>query len=88
MTGNDVSPPVGPLDARARAAAPGPVDLGAVAAGAALTSPVQDQFYGDRTGGLRDPFGHSWHVATHIEDVTPEEMARRLAEASRAAEAA
>ena len=49
----------------------------AVAAGAKLTRPVADQFYGDRTGGLEDPFGHHWYVATHIEDVSPEEMQKR-----------
>jgi len=51
----------------------------AVAAGAKLTRPVADQFYGDRTGGLTDPFGHVWYVATHVEDVSPEEMERRRA---------
>jgi PhnB protein len=49
----------------------------AVAAGAKLTRPVADQFYGDRTGGIKDPFGHEWYVATHKEDVPPEEMKRR-----------
>lgn len=49
----------------------------AVAAGAKLVRPVDDQFYGDRTGGIEDPFGHHWHVATHTEDVSPEEMKRR-----------
>jgi PhnB protein len=53
----------------------------AVAAGATLTRPVADQFYGDRTGGLVDPFGHTWYVATHIEDVSPEEIERRAASA-------
>ncbi len=51
----------------------------AIAAGAKLVRPVEDQFYGDRAGGLEDPFGHHWHIATHIEDVSPEEMARRAA---------
>lgn len=51
----------------------------AVAEGATLLRPVADQFYGDRTGTLTDPFGHVWTVATHIEDVTPEEMQRRMA---------
>ena len=46
-------------------------------AGAKITRPVADQFYGDRVGGLEDPFGHHWHIATHKEDVPPEEMARR-----------
>jgi PhnB protein len=40
---------------------------------------VQDQFYGDRSGTLEDPFGHVWTVSTHIEDVPPEEIDRRLA---------
>jgi len=52
----------------------------AVAAGARLTRPVEDQFYGDRTGGVEDPFGHVWYVATHVEDVAPEELQRRMAE--------
>ncbi len=49
----------------------------AVTAGAKLTRPVADQFYGDRTGGVEDPFGHVWYVATHVEDVSPEEMRKR-----------
>jgi PhnB protein len=53
----------------------------AVAAGAVLKRPVADQFYGDRLGTLQDPFGHVWHVSTHIEDVSPEEIDRRAAEA-------
>ena len=51
----------------------------AVAAGAKLLRPVQDQFYGDRMGVLQDPFGHSWSFATHIEDVSPEELQKRAA---------
>jgi PhnB protein len=51
----------------------------AVAAGATLTRPVADQFYGDRVGQLRDPFGHAWSIATHKEDVSHEEMAKRAA---------
>jgi PhnB protein len=51
----------------------------AVEAGATLTRPVADQFYGDRNGGIRDPFGHVWFVATHVEDVPPEELERRQA---------
>jgi PhnB protein len=50
----------------------------AVAAGAKLTRPVKDQFYGDRTGGVEDPFGHHWYIATHIEDLSPEEVRRRM----------
>jgi uncharacterized glyoxalase superfamily protein PhnB len=46
----------------------------AVAAGAKVTMPVADMFWGDRYGTLEDPFGHSWSVATHLRDVSPEEM--------------
>ena len=53
----------------------------AVAAGAKPVRPVQDQFYGDRSGTVIDPFGHMWSVATHIEDVAPEEMRKRAAAA-------
>jgi PhnB protein len=53
----------------------------AIAAGAKELRPVQDQFYGDRVGGLTDPFGHIWYVATHIENVSPEEIMRRAAQA-------
>jgi len=52
----------------------------AVAAGAKLLTPVADQFYGDRSGKLEDPFGHVWYIATHKEDVSPKEMERRAAE--------
>jgi PhnB protein len=52
----------------------------AVSLGAALKQPVTDMFYGDRAGTIEDPFGHIWHVATHIEDVTPAKMRKRLAE--------
>jgi PhnB protein len=51
----------------------------ALAAGATQLRPVVDQFYGDRSGTLADPFGHVWTVATHVEDVSPEEMDRRMA---------
>jgi PhnB protein len=51
----------------------------AVRAGATLVRPVADQFYGDRSGQLRDPFGHVWSIATHKEDLTPEEMEKRAA---------
>lgn len=51
----------------------------AVALGATIKKPVQDQFYGDRSGTIEDPFGHKWTVAVHVEDVTPEEMNRRMA---------
>jgi PhnB protein len=49
----------------------------AVAAGAKVLQPVENKFYGDRMGSLQDPFGHQWHLGTHIEDVSPEEMGRR-----------
>lgn len=52
----------------------------AVAAGAKLLSPVEDQFYGDRGGKLADPFGHTWWVATHVEDVPPQEIEKRAME--------
>jgi PhnB protein len=51
----------------------------AIAAGAKVLRPVADQFYGDRSGTLQDPFGHVWTLSTHKEDVTPEEMRRRAA---------
>jgi PhnB protein len=51
----------------------------AVTAGAAVESAVANQFWGDRTGTLVDPFGHRWMLATHVEDVPPEEMERRMA---------
>ena len=51
----------------------------AVAAGAKLIRPVQDQFYGDRTGGIEDPFGYRWFVATHKEDLSMDEIQKRAA---------
>lgn len=51
----------------------------AVAAGAKLLRPVADQFYGDRSASLEDPFGHLWHVATHVKDVSPKEMKKQAA---------
>lgn len=51
----------------------------AVAAGATALMPPTDMFWGDRFGKLKDPFGHEWAMATHIEDVTPEEMQKRMA---------
>lgn len=51
----------------------------ATAEGAKLVRPVADQFYGDRVGVLKDPFGHSWSFAMHVEDVSLEEMKRRAA---------
>jgi PhnB protein len=49
----------------------------AVGGGAKELQPLKDQFYGDRSGTLQDPFGHTWTLATHIEDVPPDEMRRR-----------
>lgn len=54
----------------------------AVAAGAKLIRPVEDKFYGDRGGSLEDPYGHVWHVMTHVENVPPEEMQKRAAKFS------
>jgi PhnB protein len=51
----------------------------AVAAGAKILRPVEDKFYGDRSGSIEDPFGHHWHVSTHKEDVPPDELERRAA---------
>ena len=58
----------------------------AVAAGAAVERPVEDQFYGDRSGTVTDPFGHSWTLSTHVEDVAADVMQRRMAEFSKQAE--
>ena len=49
----------------------------AVAAGAKVVKPVEDQFYGDRNGTLEDPFGHVWFLSTHVEDLTPDEISAR-----------
>jgi PhnB protein len=51
----------------------------AIQAGAKSLRPVEDKFYGDRSGQFEDPFGHRWDVATHVEDVPPEEMSKRAA---------
>ena len=51
----------------------------ALAAGATSVREMADQFYGDRSGGVRDAFGNDWYIATHVEDVSPEEMKRRMA---------
>jgi len=59
----------------------------AVKAGAKAQRPVANQFYGDRSGTLEDPFGHVWTVATHVEDVPPEEMKRRAQAAMKSAAA-
>lgn len=52
----------------------------AVAAGAKVVRPLQDQFYGDRAGTVTDPFGHQWTIMTHVEDVSPKEMKKRMKE--------
>ncbi len=55
------------------------VFAGAIAAGGKEIRPVQNQFYGDRSGVFEDPFGHKWSIATHVEDVSHEEVQRRMA---------
>ncbi len=50
----------------------------AIGAGATVVRPVKDQFYGDRSGTVADPFGHVWHIATHKEDLTPAELHKRV----------
>jgi PhnB protein len=57
----------------------------ATAEGAKIVKPVEDQFYGDRTGFIQDPFGHFWSVSTHIEDVSPKEMEERMKKVRQAA---
>jgi PhnB protein len=54
----------------------------ALDAGAKEVRPVENQFYGDRLGAFEDPFGHEWNVASHVEDVSPDEMEKRAAQAS------
>ena len=51
-------------------------------AGGTGDRPIEDKFYGDRAGSIRDPFGHTWHIATHKEDLSPEELQKRLTEMS------
>jgi PhnB protein len=58
----------------------------AVKAGARAQRAVANQFYGDRSGALEDPFGHFWTISTHVEDVAPEELKRRVAAAFKATE--
>jgi PhnB protein len=53
----------------------------AIEAGAHELRPVEDRFYGDRSGAFEDPFGHRWDVSTHVEDVPPQEMSKRMADA-------
>jgi len=57
----------------------------AAAAGGKVLKPVEDQFYGDRSGFLQDPFGHLWGVATHVEDVAPKELEERMKKVRQAA---
>jgi PhnB protein len=57
----------------------------AVSAGAKILKPIEDQFYGDRSGFIQDPFGHLWGVATHVEDVTPQQLEERMKKAKQAA---
>jgi PhnB protein len=58
----------------------------AVDSGAKLVRPLEDKFYGDRSGSIEDPFGHIWTVSTHVEDVSPEEMQKRAAALAPAAQ--
>ena len=60
----------------------------ALAAGGVVKQPLKDQFYGDRSGTIMDPFGHVWTIATHVEDVSAEEMQRRMAKMSTSGQAA
>lgn len=52
----------------------------AVTGGATLVKPIENMFYGDRSGMLEDPYGHKWYVSTHIEDVSPAKIKKRVAE--------
>jgi PhnB protein len=54
----------------------------AVQRGAVLKRPIENKFYGDRAGIVEDPWGHTWNIATHVEDVSPEELERRAKTAS------
>jgi PhnB protein len=58
----------------------------AVKAGLKVVRPLENQFYGDRMGSYTDPYGHTWHLASHVEDVSPEEMQRRAQEMAKAAQ--
>jgi PhnB protein len=51
----------------------------AVAAGAQIVDPPENKFYGDRSGSIKDPFGYTWYLSTHVEDVSPDEMRKRMA---------
>jgi PhnB protein len=59
----------------------------AISAGGKVMQPVKDQFYGDRSGNVIDPFGHTWTIATHVEDVAPDEMQRRMQQAMKSPQA-
>ena len=87
---SDENPERGHMSPKSRGGATGSVMLytddvdavfnKAVAAGARADMPPTDMFWGDRMGNLTDPFGHTWAIATHKEDVSPEEMGRRMKE--------
>jgi PhnB protein len=53
----------------------------AVKNGAKIQRPIENKFYGDRSGTIEDPYGHTWHVSTHVEDLSPEEIGKRAASA-------
>lgn len=57
----------------------------AIVAGAQVEQPIENKFYGDRSGSVVDPFGHRWTLSTHVEDVSPEEIGRRMAAMSKPA---
>ncbi len=88
---NDPFPEMGVLDPKTVGGSPVTISVyvedvdatfaAAIAGGATELTPVADQFYGDRSGSFQDPWGHRWHVMTHIEDLTPEELGKRSAEA-------
>ena len=93
----DESPSMGPGHISAATVGGSPVSLyvylpnvdevvkRATTEGAKLLKPVEDQFYGDRSGFIQDPFGHLWGIATHIEDVSPSEMKERMKKMMQAA---
>ena len=93
----DENPSMGPGHVSAAAIGSSPVSLyvylpnvdevvqRATKEGAKVLKPVQDQFYGDRNGFIQDPFGHLWGVATHVEDVSPQQMAERMKKMMQAA---
>lgn len=59
----------------------------ALTSGAEEVQPIKDQFYGDRSGTLKDPYGHVWTISTHVEDVAPDEMRRRVEQYTQKADA-